>query len=63
MERKSIKISRLNYERLRELQLKLRYRSVDALLEDLLNLAERILEGKAPAPDLLELYERRVEDA
>ena len=60
MERKSIKISRLNYERLRELQLRLRYRSIDQLLDQLLTLAERILEGKAPAPDLLDLYEGRL---
>jgi len=57
-QRKSIKISKLNYERLRELQIRLRYRSVDALLEDLLNLAERIAEGKLPS--LKEVYERRL---
>ena len=57
-QRKSIKISKLNYERLRELQIRLRYRSVDALLEDLLNLAERIAEGKLPS--LQDLYERRL---
>ena len=57
-QRKSIKISKLNYERLRELQIRLRYRSVDALLEDLLNLAEEIAEGRLPS--LRELYERRL---
>ena len=61
MERKSIKISDLNYRRLRDLQIRLRYRSIDQLLDDLLNLAERIAEGKLPS--LQDLYERRVEDA
>jgi len=56
-QRKSIKISALNYERLRDLQLKLRYRSIDALLEDLLTLAEEIASGRLPS--LRELYERR----
>ena len=60
MERRSIKISKLNYERLRELQSKLRYRSVDALLEDLLNLAEDIASRKLPS--LKDLYERRLEN-
>jgi len=58
MERRSIKVSELNYRRLRELQSKLRYRSVDALVEDLLNLAEEIASGKLPS--LRDLYERRL---
>ena len=57
-QRKSIKISELNYQRLRDLQLRLRYRSIDQLLDDLLSLAERIAEGRLPS--LRELYERRL---
>jgi len=61
VDRKSIKVSTLNYERLRDLQLRLRYRSVDALLEDLLTLAEDILAGRRPVPRLLDLVPRRGE--
>ena len=55
--RKSIKVSEINYKRLRDLQYRLRYRSVDKLLDDLLTIAERILEGKKRLPDLLDLSE------
>jgi len=58
MERKSIKISDLNYRRLRELQVKLRYRSIDELLDELLTLAEDITAGRRPIPRLLDLYPR-----
>ena len=58
MERKSIKISDLNYRRLRDLQIRLRYRSVDQLLDDLLTLAEEIAEGRLPS--LRDLYEGRL---
>lgn len=56
--RRSIKISDLNYRRLKDLKIKLRYPSVDALLDDLLTLAEAIESRKLPT--LRELYERRV---
>jgi len=56
--RRSIKISDLNYRRLRELQRRLRYPSVDKLLDDLLTLAEDIMAGRRPIPRILDLYPR-----